>query len=438
MRFQVSPDLAILSGYLPRFLDLVGSKRLFKRLDQLDADQRQSPFRQQIVADYHWLELAIGFQIDVLTKNGCLLPELVDATDLAALHFAANIVEAHARLTEEGQRTLQGRLRDGLKAETGYAAIYLELDLARQLMTQGYEVDFVDMEGRGRFDLEYGKPGFRAELECKSISADAGREIHRKDFYRFMEAISPALNAHRNLRRREVLVITLRDRLSPNTDEQADLRRAVAQMLGSGATAPLEEVASFRLQRRSYADCLADVPTDDPKLFYNACRRAFGQNTHIAGGFAEDCGCLIVMRSEREDDTSKPVLEAIRKAANQFSRTKPAIIALQFQEVEAADLMLPNLRQRMGVLSRTLFGHYGATHVVAIYFCGFRAILVHDGELGTPAFVVPNAMPRFPIESPNAKPFLLHISDSDYAAMIGEPLPADNISSLPFQADGDP
>src|SRR3546814_14972422 len=64
-----------LATYLPRFLSLVGRERWFKRADQLDEEQRRSPYRWKIVADYHWLELAISFQCDVLAKEGRLLPE---------------------------------------------------------------------------------------------------------------------------------------------------------------------------------------------------------------------------------------------------------------------------------------------------------------------------------------------------------------------------
>jgi hypothetical protein len=41
---------------------------------------------------------------------------------------------------------LKGRLRDSIKAKTGFAPLYLELDLAQRLMDGGYDVEFADME----------------------------------------------------------------------------------------------------------------------------------------------------------------------------------------------------------------------------------------------------------------------------------------------------
>ena len=65
------------------------------------------------------------------------------------------------------------------------------------------------MDGVAQFDLVFSRGAFVGEVECKSLSADAGRHIYRKDFYRFMELIAPALATHMDLQRQEVLVITL-------------------------------------------------------------------------------------------------------------------------------------------------------------------------------------------------------------------------------------
>ena len=146
MRVAISSEHAALCDYIPRFLGLVGKERWFERVDRLDTEQQNSPFQWKIVKDYHWLEMAISFQSDVLAKEGRLRPELTDALILAALNFAATTVEVHARLSRVGQRNLEGRLRDGLKVETGYASLYLEFDLAQRLMDAGFDVNFADLE----------------------------------------------------------------------------------------------------------------------------------------------------------------------------------------------------------------------------------------------------------------------------------------------------
>ena len=190
------------------------------------------------------------------------------------------------------------------------------------------------------------------------------------------------------------------------------------------------------MERRSFADCFGHSPPPDQKALYKTCSALFGDNTHVAGGFTEDAGCIVVMRSARTDDPSKPKLEAMRKAADQFTGERPAFIAIQEHGIEPADLMLPHLRRKTGILSYALFGHYGGDHVNAVYITGFGALIAKDRRVGTPAFAIPNPKPKFPINPSDAALFLAHISDADFATAIGAPLPAENISFLAIDLDG--
>jgi len=119
------------------------------------------------------------------------------------------------------------------------------------------------------------------------------------------------------------------------------------------------------MERRPYAECLDQAPLNEQRGFYKACGAAFGESTHVGGGLTEDGGCLVVVRSDRADHPSKPKLEAMRKAASQFTGERPAFIAIQEHGIEPAELMLPHVRRKAGTLSSALFGHYGADHVNA-------------------------------------------------------------------------
>lgn len=419
-----------LAAYLPRFISLVGRDRWFRRADQLDQEQRRSPYRWKIVADYHWLELAISFQCDVLAKQGRLLPELANMQVRAGLHFAATIVDVHDRLGDKGRKELVGRLRDALKAETGFAALHLEMDVAQRLTIDGFNIDFPDLEGTGQCDLAFARGVVAGEVECKSLSADAGRKIHRKDFYRFIEAMSPGLAAHMAGGRREVLLIDLDDRLPANLPAQKTLRRSVTDMLlGDQSNQAIHD--GFEINRLDF-DTELPITTLDKAAIHKACQDKYGQNCHAAGAVSEDAGCLIVMRSRKEDDTSEPLLKAMRKAATQFSGSRPAFIAVQFDDIAPSDLMLQHLRKRVGILAYALFHHYGASHVNATCFSAFDGLVEHDGNVGSPSFCIANREPRFPLDAAEMPTFLFSISDQAFADLIGAPLPADDISYIPF------
>ena len=215
MRYTLANDLPGLAAYLPRFLDLAGGDRWRKRAVQLAESVNRSIFNAKIVADYHWLELELSRQMIIAKDLGRLVAKEVDLQSIASLYFAGTVVEVYERLTQVGQTTLEGRLRDGLKAETGFASLYLEMEIAQKLIDAGYDVAFADMEGTARYDLRFSNETFVGEVECKSLSVDAGRKIHRKDFYRFIDAVGPTLGERAATGAREVLVITLQGRLPP-------------------------------------------------------------------------------------------------------------------------------------------------------------------------------------------------------------------------------
>jgi hypothetical protein len=403
MRFHSACDLGELGRAVLKFLALVGNARWRKRVDQLDEEQRASPYRWRIVLDYHWLEMDLAHQAEILMRRGDLDPVQVDSHALVCLRFASAIVSIHEQLSGKGKGVLEGRLRDALKAETGFAALFLEVDLARRLMAMGYDVQWPDMEGTGQFDLLFEKGAFVAEIECKSLSADAGRQIHRKDFYRLVEYISPALDAHLQGTQQFVVSVTLRNRLSPNLGEQEELRRLVLESLALDAARTTLQTTRLRIERTPLAEALGlarPVTEDD---LHAACKRIFGPSVHVAGKLSEHGGCLIVMRSEREDDSSKPLLEAMRKAATQFTGTRPAFVAVQLNELRPQELLLPHVQRRAAILSHALFSHYSQAHVNAAIFSGFNAGVLPGERFGQAGFAVMNSMPGLAVD-----PHVLH------------------------------
>jgi hypothetical protein len=180
MRFHLATDLA---AYLPNFLAFAGGDRWKGRAGQLWRDAMESPFHAKIIGDYHWLEVALSEQMIINEEFGRLAPELLDARTLAALHFAGMVVEVYGRLSRVGRTALEGRIRHALKAETGFASLYLEMDMALRLLGEDFDVEFPELEATGQYDLGFAKGAVAGEVECKSLSADAGRKIHRKDFY---------------------------------------------------------------------------------------------------------------------------------------------------------------------------------------------------------------------------------------------------------------
>ena len=60
-----------------------------------------------------------------------------------------------------------------------------ELRTASNLMGQGFDVDFTDLEGRARYDFLASRGELSIEIDCKAPSVDIGRQIHQRRFLRF-------------------------------------------------------------------------------------------------------------------------------------------------------------------------------------------------------------------------------------------------------------
>jgi hypothetical protein len=431
IRFDTGKDR--LRSYLRDFVSLIGNDLWTKRLSQLLRDLNQSFALAHIVLHYHWLELALDEQLAISEGNATDRNQVIAPESLSALYFAQSIVNVHTRLSTSGQTALRGRLRGSLKAENGFAALYLEIDLARRLMEAGFEVAFTDLEGLARHDLRFWKDAAAGEVECKSISADAGRQIHRKDFYRFVDALGPEI-VNRAQAGNEILLVTLQERLPSEFERQKILRSAAREMLRTPSI-PIIRGEFFAIERRTFEDTVDVTLINDAKEFYRRCRTAFGDNCHVSGVVGDKNNCLIVMRSEREDDHSKSIHDALKEADGQFSAERPAFIVLQFDDIEPQDLLSRALRRRMGILSYAFFYKRQPSHVNAICYCAYNGLNVSPRGIGVPSVATPNPKAKFSVTPSDYAPFLGHISDADFAAVLGAPPPVENLSYIEFEPE---
>ena len=95
------------------------------------------------------------------------------------------------------------------------------MEIATVLINQNFDVGFPDLENLGRADISFQQGAANGLIECKALSADAGRKIHRKHFYRFMDVISQeVLDRMSRSGVSELVLITLKDRLPSQPPER--------------------------------------------------------------------------------------------------------------------------------------------------------------------------------------------------------------------------
>ncbi len=176
------------------------------------------------------------------------------------------------------------------------------------------------------------------------------------------------------------------------------------------------------------------LPPSEGEL-HARCAAVYGANSHVSGALSDGRCCLVVVRSSREDDHSLPQLEAMKKAATQFSRTRPAFIAVQYDDLTVQDLAKVHIRRRAALLSYYLFLKRRESHVSATCFSAYGGVVASAQGVGVPSFGVPNPEPLFTARPSDYAPFLGHVPDEDYIRLIGAPPTAESISRISLTED---
>jgi hypothetical protein len=359
---------------------LLGTDRWRRRMQQLIGGATRSPYQAKIVEDYHWVEVELALQLDSFRQRGHISMGDVSLRTAAALDFACGAVNLQQKLNERGRRILLGRLRDGLN--NGFAGLFLEIDTAVQLVEGGYQVRYPDFNGSGGHDLDAIRDNVSIAIECKSISTDAGRKIHRRDFYRFMDLLQPGGTPPTSVTSSVAVVVTMTDRFPADRPGQDQIASHVRELFQAGPdTCRSGDGYSVNTERFDSVD----LTTATSNLKAATLRGRWGENSHIAGVNIEGMWNLVVVRSTREDDSSREALAARRKAAKQLPIHRPGIIALQYEEITVQDLRKPAFRRRLAILDAAIYRDERAAHVVGVYHCAFDGRWPHAGQLGKPA-----------------------------------------------------
>jgi hypothetical protein len=421
MRLKISTQEKDIVRDLALFLELVGEKRFDKRVRQLRSELANSVFLGKIVIDYHWLELCLHELISNMPSIDNIFLD-----DWCAIKLALMSVKVHQRLSARGKRELKGRILDSIKSDYGFAPLYLEMDIALRLLSFGFEVQFSDLENLGQFDLLVGSGNNQLEIECKSQSVDAGRKIHRRDFYRLAQLTHPTISKLANSKYSAVIV-SLADRLPSNDAQQQQIAVAIHDLVGSkDSQIRLDDVGVIKIENLA----LLFNHTIDWEGYF---KKKYGENIHISGTESPSGCCFFIVKSDREDDTSKPLLVSMKKACSQFSGERASLICLQFNEYEPMNLAQDNVKRRNGILSNHLFNSDEGKHLGAVMVGCYKNSLSDIRSFETPpAFIVGNENPSIPIPRIFDRALRQDISNQDFIKLLS------NNGSISDTSDNNP
>ncbi|MDM0066700.1 hypothetical protein [Variovorax sp. J31P207] len=302
----------------------------------------------RFLVDYLRSEYAIAYQLDRLRKlvaaYGTVPHEACnDPSIFPSLGFAAQVLEVLKRSTVKQAKAFVKRVRGAFSRSEEMHGLRLELQAATHFSRRGQRVAWHRVNNGGSFDLlieDLGPGGL--EVECKSISSNKGRRIHRRDALEFWgELWGEVAGVAQNLRWGLAVVLVVPNRLPVNGEERAALAREVVARIVVGSGATLGGGAEVRIEPFDPAKIDA-AKNKSREEWRKAVDAATGTVNREAVVYGTPAGGMLafVMQSAIEDDVLDQVFATLDdSAARQFTHNRGALFWVALQGMDADQLL---------------------------------------------------------------------------------------------------
>jgi hypothetical protein len=328
-----------------QFSSLVGSQHWKKRVDLIKSEAKGNRLLRDYLLDAN--SIAFGLQsCSELTSRFGRIP--VKDMDCSAIYpcmaLAAQVLSIAESSSPIQARRLARRVHGALKNPDDMRALLLELTAATHFLRRGLKISWPEMKGTGNMDLLVEGIGISGlEVECKSISNDKGKKIHREEAIRFYSLLAPGLNSMgKDLRSGVAAVLTLDDRLPTAFSDRKKLAHSITKHVLSGLpVVQLDEetlrVTDFESSRLGGigANGIPVITRTAIDEITNTCN----QQAMIVGRKSGGAIVFVIQSSCDDSLLSYIFATASRSASNQFSKARAGLFLIGLEGIEAESLM---------------------------------------------------------------------------------------------------
>jgi len=390
-----TPDLYSrdLKSLVPQFVGIVGLSALKKRFSDLAERRRVSPLFEDYIKERHTVELELDRLLKHKRKTGRYPKKSESTAFQRVVGFMRMVHGVHSNLNVPGKHRLHGMIRDALKREGGFAALEHEMTTAAHCMRQGFDIEFVDLEGEDRFDLLARRDQDEIEIECKTVSNDIGRKIHRKDFIELAKNLWPLLSDYRaELRQSRLVVLKVDDRLANTSDEAKRVSETIASVLGSDNTS--SQVRGFSVEVHEYRP--ASLPPDAATIREEIEKLIGTYQFHLFMCGDRDAVIVFVAHSSHRDQMLAYIYRQLKNATDQFSGDRPAILSVLIEDIYPDQWA--DLRQGSGlqVMTSKLLVSPARSHVHSVSYSSVGVLEKYPGHSSIRGTVLSYRNPHHP------------------------------------------
>ena len=389
-----------------RFSYLIGAQHWKKRVDLLAADIRGN----RLLKDYLIQENEIAFCLQAaseLTKKYGRFPvHQMDCSPLfPCMAFAAQILSIAGASGSSQRAQLVRRVHRALKNPDDMRGLRLELTAATHFLRRDLDVQWPEMIGGGTMDLVIPGLGPQGlEIECKSISDDKGRKIHKREALEFSALVAPKLNdLGKGLRVGVAAVLTLDGRMPGSFTDRKTLAQSLVRHVLSGSSNCQLEGANLRIHEFDPA-LLGELGEDGhPVISRDRVDLITGTTNRQALVVGRKSGgaIVLVLQSVQDDSLLTYAFDTLSKSASkQLSGERSGMFLVGLEGLEAESLL--ELAQQDSTVDQPptalclrvsdFLASQGRDHVVGVGFISkgaFRPSFGGVTDSGGSAYVFP-------------------------------------------------
>ncbi len=303
------------------FIDFVGAANLDKEINKIIKRLSELPLEvSAIYGDRFFFQLQfIKFVQD--NKSPFFL-DIYDALSVRSASLIGGINRVRRSLSPNGLKRLRGSVIDNLKLDRDMRQLEHDIRCATHFAQLGGKVSFVDLEGKGQFDLLVTTPHGMVEVECKTLCEDTGSQLKKhmavilaERFYRLV----PKLGI------KESGLFTMKLR------KPSDKCKSLPEQLEAAIRGQSFNHADFSFEftpMPKWQKLLDEGKIDELK---RALRSDFNEE-EFSRSASHQNGSVVALdlRPHCPPDLNKKVVDTLQQAADQCTGQRPSLVRLHF------------------------------------------------------------------------------------------------------------
>ncbi len=345
MALKVELNVEDIPTIFARFRDVVGERYWLDRVRQVKSEIKGHRFLKDYLMEQNATAFAFAECSELANRYGSIpMHEMHNRALYPAISFAAQTLSIIDESSVEQARKVLRRIHGAFRNPDDMRAIRMELLAATHFILRGNSITWPEMENSGRFDLlidDIGTNGL--EVECKSVSGDKGRKIHRRESLEFFHLIKPDLDRFgRNLQTGLAVILTLPDRLPTSYRERSPLAHRAMEAIVASQNLSLEDGVHIRVSEfdsKGIRDLEEAFRSGNPRglidsLTVTRNREAMFVSSRNGGGV------IFVLQSQKDDSLMQYIFDKLGwSAENQVSKNRPALFLVGLDSVGEEELI---------------------------------------------------------------------------------------------------